>query len=59
MTTILFSRCSGDSGHLFTCWQGEIRVFLNAEAAASFAKRQGLIAIFEPVDDWHDGSLAE
>lgn len=53
MTEIIFTHVVGH----FTAWfEGELRIFLNREAAEGFAKRQGLRARFEAVDDGNDGS---
>lgn len=56
MTDILFTPCANDPDIVRTWWQGELRIFMNREAAEGFAKRQGLTARFEAVDDGNDGS---
>ena len=57
MTPILFERASGDAGYWFTFWpEGELRFFRDPDACETFAKRQGLVAMFPAIEDGHDGS---
>lgn len=58
MNHLLFERCAGDAGYLFTFWPaGELRTFRDQEACENFAKRQGFTAMFADVEDEHDGSV--
>lgn len=59
MTTIQFERHNDSpESHYWIWWQGELRTFRDREASEAFAKRQGLCAVFPPIDDGHDGSEA-
>jgi formylmethanofuran:tetrahydromethanopterin formyltransferase len=62
MVDIYFERAAGDAGHWFTFWPlGELRMFRDREAAALFATRHGLNAVFKEdaaVTDWDVGLAA-